>query len=131
MKSWLFVLVLAILIGGCATEKRKERLDETLRFYERSIKWGSYAAARTLIEQPVAQERLDRYQAIKVISYEVLRQEVVGDFEQINQIVDIKFYHEQQGTIQTVRDTQVWIYDHDRATWLLQTGLPDFLSVVK
>ncbi|MGH8549913.1 MAG: hypothetical protein ACRERU_15170 [Methylococcales bacterium] len=133
MKNRLLCIVLTILVvtSGCASEKKKDSLESTLRLYERSIKWGSYADAQTLTAKPEAQERLDRYNEIKVISYEVLRQEIVGDFEQINQIVDIKFYHEQQGKIETVRDTQVWIYNQDRESWVLQTGLPDFMSVVR
>ncbi|MCI0654844.1 MAG: hypothetical protein L0Y39_10260 [Methylococcaceae bacterium] len=133
MKNWLsaFAVTILAVIAGCASEKKMESMDTTLRLYERSIKWGSYADAQSLSAKPEPQERLDRYKEIKVISYEVLRQEIVGDFEQINQIVDIKFYHEQQGKIETVRDTQVWIYDKDREIWVLQTGLPDFMSVLQ
>ncbi|MCI0666450.1 MAG: hypothetical protein L0Y43_00170, partial [Methylococcaceae bacterium] len=131
--NWLsaFAVTILAVIAGCASEKKMESMDTTLRLYERSIKWGSYADAQSLSAKPEPQERLDRYKEIKVISYEVLRQEIVGDFEQINQIVDIKFYHEQQGKIETVRDTQVWIYDKDREIWVLQTGLPDFMSVLQ
>lgn len=122
-----------ILVGlaGCASDPRQTTMDQALRSYEKSIKWGSFADAQKLIQQPQAQDLLDRYQAIEVISYEVLRQEIVGDFEQINQVVEIKFYHEQQATIKTIRDIQVWIYDEDRVSWVLTTGLPDFMSGVR
>ncbi|MCI0655289.1 MAG: hypothetical protein L0Y39_12570 [Methylococcaceae bacterium] len=104
-------------------------MNAVLSLYERSIKWGDYADARLLTEKPEPQERLDQYNAIKVISYDVIDQKIVGDFEQLNQVVEIKFYHEQQGTVKTVRDVQVWLYNKDRDTWVLKTGLPDFMSV--
>ena len=81
--------------------------------------------------QPQAQEQIDPYKEIKVISYEVVRQEIVGDVQQLNQVVEIKFYHEQQAKIMTLRDVQVWVYDDERKTWVLQTGLPDFMSAVE
>lgn len=133
MKNCPTVLVLIVLIAvfGCASDKKKNDLDVTLRFYERSIKWGSYRDAQSLSDTPVAQERLDQYKDIKVISYEVLRQEVTGDFDQLSQVVEIKFYHQDQGTIKTVRDKQVWTFDDDRDVWVLQTGLPDFISAAR
>jgi hypothetical protein len=131
IRTWALILVASfVVVSGCATDKRKESMDGTLRLYEKSIKWGSYGDAQTLTDQPVPQETLDQYGDIKVISYEVIRQELVGDFEQINQLVEIKFYHQQQGKILTVRDNQVWVYDPEREIWRLQTGLPDFRSVV-
>lgn len=106
-------------------------MDSILRLYEKSIKWGMYTDAQSVVENPEPQELLDRYQEVKVVSYEVVRQEIVGDFEQLNQLVEIKFYHEQQGTIKTVRDPQMWTYDDDRETWVLQSGLPDFMSATQ
>lgn len=132
MQKWAVILLVSgLLLTGCASEKRKTNMDATLRLYEKSIKWGMYADAQTVLENPEPQELLDRYGEVKVVSYDVVRQEIVGDFEQLNQIVDIKFYHEQQGTIKTVRDVQMWIYDDDRETWVLQSGLPDFMSATE
>ncbi|MGH8475136.1 MAG: hypothetical protein ACRERS_00735 [Methylococcales bacterium] len=133
MKNWVYVMMAAMLIDltGCASEKKRENMDAALRLYEQSIRWGSYTDAQLALENPQSQEQLDSYKDIKVISYEVKSQEIVGDFEQLNQIVDIKFYHEQQGVIQTLRDVQVWLYDQDRNGWVLKTGLPDFLSVFR
>jgi hypothetical protein len=130
MRNRVLVLILAVLVlmTGCASDKRKTTMDDTLRLYERSIKWGNYADAQILTQKPFTQETLDRYRDIKVISYEVVRQEVIGDFDQLNQVVEIKFFHEQQGTIKTVRDSQVWIYDDERDAWKLDSGLPDFMS---
>ncbi len=132
MRRWVLALVAVLVVSGCATatDKKKQSMDGALRLYEKSIRWGSYGDAQTLTDMPVPQETLDRYEEIKVISYEVIRQDIVGDFEQLNQIVEIKFYHQQQGKILTVRDNQVWNYDKEREIWRLQTGLPDFMSVV-
>ncbi|MGH8500581.1 MAG: hypothetical protein ACRERV_17470 [Methylococcales bacterium] len=131
MKYGLFVIIATVLIGlaGCASDKKKTDMNSALRFYEKAIKWGNYADTRILTEKPETREILDQYKDIKVISYEVLGQEIIGDFEQLNQVVEIKFYHEQQGAIKTIRDVQVWLYNKDRDSWVLKTGLPDFMSV--
>lgn len=130
-KIAIILFFTSLILAGCASEQRKTSMDSTLRLYEKSIKWGLYSDAQSVVEKPEPQELLDRYEEIKVISYEVVHQEIVGDFEQLNQIVEIKFYHEQQGTIKTVRDPQVWIYNDDREAWVLESGLPDFISATQ
>ncbi|MGR9105317.1 MAG: hypothetical protein ACU843_00145 [Gammaproteobacteria bacterium] len=131
LRSLLMVTTVLFGLSGCASDNKKETLDASLRLYERSIRWGNFSDARLLTETPEALERLDPYQGIKVISYEVLRRETVGDFQQLNQTVEIKFYHEDDAKIRTLRDTQVWLYDEKRQTWVLQTGLPDFESALR
>lgn len=125
------ILLLAGLLSGCQGEKRKNLMDQTLRLYERSIKWGAFLDAQTLlleIENPLKPGEMKE---IKVTSYEVLQQQIGGDFERLDQVVEIKFFHEQQGTVHTLIDNQTWVYDEESETWLLQSGMPDFNSAIQ
>ena len=135
MKKLRVILILAVLaaIIGCASsDKREEGLEAVLRHYERSIKWGSYTEARMMAgEEAPAQEEVDPYKEIKVISYEVISQTIIGDFQEMDQVVEIKFYHEQQAKMRTLRDTQRWVYDQEQKTWVLKSGFPDFLSALE
>ena len=131
--KWRLISVLTACLGllGCAEDPRKDSMSDTLRLYERSIKWGEYSDAQLLTTQPATQAQLEEYENIKVISYEVVQHEMSDDLNEIRQVVEIKFFHNTQGIIKTLRDHQVWNYDDERKVWELQSGLPDFMAVFR
>lgn len=127
----MLILATSVWLAGCGEDPRKQSMSGTLRLYERSIKWGVYSDAQLMVSQPRSREQLEEYADIKVISYEVVQQELSDDLDELKQEVEIKFYHNQQGVIKTLRDHQRWTYDEERKVWELQSGLPDFMSVFR
>lgn len=128
--AWMLILLLFAL-GGCSTDKKKMQMEDTLRLYGESIRWGQYAEAQTV------QKDLNHFvdpeclKEIKVISYDVIRQEVHGDFDRVDQTVEIGFYHEQQGMVKKIIDRQSWVYDSEQGIWQLEGTLPDFSSAIQ
>lgn len=123
--------LLPALIAGCSGAARKMSIEDTLRIYERSIRWSAFEEAQGFqkkIKKPLGQDDL---REIKVVSYTVKNQTIKDDFKRLNQTVEIQFYHEQQGTIKTITDKQTWIYDTETEIWQLDDDLPDFLSVIQ
>ncbi len=127
---WL-LLVLTIGFGACSTDKKKMDMDNTLRLYEKSIRWGAYGDAQTVQKDLSNFVDPEKFSEIKVISYDVIRQEIHGDFDRVDQTVEIRFYHEQQGTVKKLVDQQTWLYDEDRGIWQLEGPLPNFNSAIQ
>lgn len=123
--------LLTVSIAACSGAARQSSIDDTLRVYERSIRWGEYGDAQRLqkeIKKPLGRDDL---REIKVVSYTVIGQRMSDDSKRLDQTVEIRFYHEQQGTIKTVTDQQTWIYNTDAKVWQLDDELPDFLSAIQ
>ena len=125
----LFCLLFVVL--ACATNKKEITLEDTLRFYETSIRWGEFGDAQALQKEITAPLDPEKYREIKVISYEVIRQEIRNDYSRLDQTVEIRFYHEQQGKVQKLIDRQTWLYDNEQGIWLLDSDLPDFNSAIQ
>ena len=128
--AWM-IFLLVVSLYGCSTDKKKMQMDDTLRLYEKSIRWGQFAAAQTVQKDLSHFVDPERLKEIKVISYDVIRQEVHGDFDRVDQTVEIGFYHEQQGTVNKIIDQQSWVYDAEQGIWQLEGQLPDFSSAIQ
>ncbi len=124
------LLVLLFIVFGCATEKRRNAIHDTLRLYEKTLRWGAYREAQTL-KLEVRKPLPEGLNEIKVTSYEIVSQSVTEDADQLEQTVEIKFYHEQQGMIKTLMDRQTWVYDDKLDGWFLESELPDFMSAIQ
>lgn len=123
--------LLAIFVVACSGAARQMSIEDTLRIYERSIRWGDYRDAQSLLKEIKKPLGRDDLREIKVVSYTVLGQRISDDSKRLDQTVEIRFYHEQQGTIRTLTDQQTWIYDTETEIWQLDDELPDFPSGIQ
>lgn len=124
------LLFFVIVVTACSTDKKKTTMDNILRAYEQSIRWNAFVHAQALqkkITGPIHEELSE----IKVISYKVIKQEISDDFTRLDQMVEIRFYHQQQGKEIKLIDEQTWLYDDDLEIWQLDGGLPDFNSAIQ
>ncbi len=59
-------------------------------------------------------------------SYELISRNISKDKLLARQTVEIKYYNLDSMIEKTLIDAQVWEYNREEKTWLLQNGLPDF-----
>jgi len=121
-----------ILIIGCASfeeHKQLDMLEQRTGNYETALRWGRYEIASAFIKNKVTtdiKDNLDGLDQIKISSYKLLGRNVLGNNEEAEQRVEIKFYNIDNMIEKTIIDNQTWIFDKGLENWFLSSGLPDF-----
>ncbi|MEO5624045.1 MAG: hypothetical protein ABIO74_02840 [Dokdonella sp.] len=136
MRRYLIACALATLatsLGACATDKMRSKqkvLDDTLRSYAATIRWGDMAQAQAFIDPKLLKEHpptaleLARYKQVQVSGYDEQPAVPVGDTE-VRQTVKIDLVNINTQHARSVIDHQVWRYDDVAKHWWLTSGLPD------
>ena len=125
--SWLFVTLLLLLFQGCASESRLRMLDDTLKVYGDTIRWGRYQdAAQLVVNKPTFSKKT--ITNIRITSYEERQREIDKDSKVAKTVVEIRYYNEEIGKEQTLIDKQEWKYFEEPEAWLLTSDMPDFTS---
>lgn len=129
-----FVLALATLaLGACAgTEIRSRQtlLDETLRSYAATVRWGDIEQAQAFIEpaqraaHPPSAIDLARFRQVQVTGYDAQPAVAVSESE-VRQTVRIDLVNVNTQGARSVVDRQVWTFDEAAKRWWLVSGLPD------
>jgi len=120
-----------LMLGGCATDKRKDDLTTTLNAYASTVRWADFDAALQFVDpkvreaHPIAPLEMSRYQQYKVSGYDEGNAPVpAGQFE-VHQTVKINLVNVNTQAERTVTDHQTWRYDEQAKHWYLESGLPD------
>lgn len=131
----LFVLgLVSLAMLGLSTsalaKSRKKILEETLRTYAATIRWGSIEQAESFVDpayranHPLTALDLERYKQVRITYYNETAPVPVSDFE-VRQTVEIGLVNVNSQEARSIIDRQVWKYDREKKAWLLTTGLPD------
>ena len=122
-----------VLLGACASKEIRSKqtiLDETLRSYAATIRWGDVAQAQSFLEpeyrkaHPHTSLELARYKQVQIAGYEEQPATPVNENE-VTQTVNISLINVHSQRERGVVDHQVWKYDEKAKRWWLTTGLPD------
>ncbi len=122
-----------VLMGACAnTEIRSKQtvLDETLRSYAATIRWGDIAQGVAFLDpkyreaHPQTALELARYKQIRVGGYDEQPAKPVGA-DEVTQTVQISLINVHTQQERGIVDHQTWKYDEKAKRWWLTTGLPD------
>lgn len=133
MRRPLIGLLLCTLLAACATEKMRSRqtvLDETLRSYAATIRWGDIERAQAFLDPKVretaAPSALDlaRYRQVAISGYNEQPLTPVGD-DEVHQLVQIELVNVNTQSARSILDRQIWRYDEASNRWWLVSGLPD------
>lgn len=128
-----FTIAAAALLAACAMDKVKTKetiLDETLRTYAATIRWGDVAQAEVFIDSeyrakhPLTELDVQRFKQVQVTTYNDQPATPVSDTE-VQQVVEIGLVNVNTQTARSIVDRQVWKYDEKQKRWWLTTGLPD------
>lgn len=127
------MIVSVALLAGCAMDKMQTKstiLDDTLRTYAATIRWGDITQAEVFVDpeyrkaHPLTDLERARFKQVQVTAYEDQPATPVSDTE-VRQVVEIGLVNVHTQAARSVIDHQVWHYDEKAKRWWLMTGLPD------
>lgn len=134
MHRYLIPLLLAaVVLAGCATERIRSKqtiLEETLRAYAATIRWGDIEQAQAFLEpklreaHPPSALELARYRQVRVSAYDE-QPAIATDENEVRQVVEIGLVNVNTQSARSIVDRQVWRYDDKDKRWWLVSGLPD------
>ena len=127
----LLAALTALVVGGCASEVRKDSLTNTLTAYESTVRWGDFATAFQFVDPKIREEHppssleMARYDMYKVSGYDEGKGAVASGENEATQIVQINLVNIHTQAERTVVDKQKWHYDPETKHWWLVSGLPN------
>jgi len=127
------LLIAALLLTGCATENMRSKqtvLDETLRSYAATIRWGDIGQAQAFIKPDLREKQapsaleLARYEQVRITGYDEMQVQPIDESE-VRQTVRIDLVNVNTQAARSLVDRQTWRYDEETKRWWLVSGLPD------
>ena len=127
-KNILFFLLSLLVLGACSGLKdRANALDETLRGYEKALRWTQY---ETLVifhhSNTKASINVDYLRKLRVSSYTVQSSNMADDHNSYLQSIEIKYYFLDEMKEKTIIDDQTWGFNKDTDQWLRTNALTVF-----
>lgn len=144
MKSRFLQLIVVtmclISISGCgamgALDSRNlaDKLERSLTHYASALRWGRHREAvsfHVTRDGKTAEVYLDHIEQFSVTSFEFISKEIIPSSvkEGITEAIiigEMKYFHKEQGTIRELDLTQIWWYNREINTWLIETDFPEF-----
>jgi hypothetical protein len=123
----------SVLLAACAMDKVRTKesiLEETLRTYAATIRWGDMTQALAFVDpkyrqaHPLSDLDLARYRQVQVTAYNDQPAAPVSETE-VRQTVEIGLVNVNTQSARSIVDHQIWRYDEKEKRWWLMTGLPD------
>ena len=131
LTSKMLVCILGMWFGlyGCISDPKIVELEDTLRAYDRAVRWGNYQMIPAFRSKDRAGEVLpfDRLKSIRVTGYSQKQFKVSDKGTEADQLVEIRYYDENVVRERVEIDQQKWKYDDDVNRWVLVSDLPKFL----
>jgi hypothetical protein len=125
------LLSTALLLSGCASDKRSDALTHTMIAYANTVRWDGFEAAFQYVDPKVREEHpltdLDRarFKQVQVSDYDDGNGPIPVSANEVRQVVQISLTNIHTQAVRTVVDHQLWRYDPDKNHWWLETGVPD------
>jgi len=121
------LLFAALPLAGCTTTPdRQTQLDDTLRAYERAVRWGEFPSAAAFARPDARPSDFSRFSHVKVTGYDVAGMRLTKGGNHLTQLVKIHYYNTDYMVEKSVVDRQEWEYDAKDGHWYITSGLPKF-----
>ncbi len=118
--------------GGCATLDKESRLlglNQAVRLYENSIRWGDFNVAAGLLRRRdggVTAATVNVPQEVRVTAY---ASEIIAVNDEVTEatvVTRFDYYFPDSGKVRTVSESDLWWFDPGTEQWYLDGGLPSF-----
>jgi hypothetical protein len=125
------LLASALLLSGCATDKRADALNATMIAYANAVRFDGLEAAQEFVdpkvraEHPVTELQRELYKQVQVNDYDDGNGPVPAGENQVRQTVQIGLTNVHTQAVRTITDHQLWRYDPEKSHWWLESGVPD------
>lgn len=128
-KTIVISLFLALLTA-CATVTRElDRLDDTMRLYERALRWQNYDAAISLHrneQENMTAQRRESLKRIRVTAYNEVYRKLENNGQSAEQMVEIKYYNDEYAVVRSLTLKNQWELDKQSQRWYLTNPFPAF-----
>lgn len=125
------IILVATTFAACAAPgSKRDLLETTLQNYAAVIRWGNFEEAMAFVDPATAQAHpltpldLQRYGQVRVSGYAEQPMRPSGENE-VRQTVEITLSNNNNMSVRSFLDRQVWRYDEKNKHWWLVSGLPD------
>lgn len=131
----LILLSTALLLSGCATDKRSDTLDHTMIAYANAVRWDGFEAAEQFVDpkvreaHPLTDLDRERFKQVTVSDYDDGNGPVPAGENEVRQVVQISLTNVHTQAVHTIVDHQLWRYDPEKLHWWLESGIPDIGQV--
>lgn len=118
--------------SGCARiekESRALRLDQAVRLYVDSLRWGDYDVAAGLIrrrEGGASSATVGVPADVRVTAYASRILAVNEERNEATVAVSFNYYFLDTSTVRAVSQTDLWWFDPTTEQWYMDGSLPDF-----
>jgi hypothetical protein len=116
---------------GCSTIEDKSimtKFGKISERYKELVLLSEFEAASMSVDNGDFTENLnlDALKNVKVTEYALKSYDISNDRLEIKQSVEMEYYRLNVYKVRTILDKQIWKYNEEKETWILQTGLPRF-----
>ena len=118
--------------SGCATLDKESRLldlNQTVRLYENSIRWGDFNVAAGLLRRRdggVTAATVNVPQEVRVTAFASKIIAVNDEVTEATVATRFDYYFLDSGKVRTVSESDLWWFDSDTQQWYMDGGLPSF-----
>jgi hypothetical protein len=119
---WLGVGISALLLGACATQGDiMDKLNTTLRAYEKAVRWAQFEDAYTYHKWQSGQQATlpTNMRNIRVTNYQSSAQKFEPKENIMKQTVTLRYYNTDDSRERSLKLQQEWKYFPDSEHWYL------------
>jgi hypothetical protein len=127
----MIIAVLIFLPLGCASiseHAKMEAYGRNMDSYQTAMQLSDFNTVCKSVD-PLEMGRKDclqRYENVKIVSYEVLGVNLSVDKLEVTQTVEAEYFFVDRYIVKKIEYEQSWRYDKETENWLLQTAPPHF-----
>ena len=131
MKIFLPVLVLVVMLSGCASTNIREQFDESVELYNNSVgllQWGNAGAFTASSISKEFKKRAEAAGDVQVIDCRIIDKTYNAKKRKAVVDVDIEYYKNFSPVVKILHDKQKWAYRGKNGTkrWKLVSLIPEF-----
>ena len=136
MRKSLILLIVTVMLSagssGCArieAQQRSIQLQDLTSAYRKAIRWSEFEVAKDYIRHRDGSGfEYDKVflEGIKVTSMEITKRDVSMEKLEARVTTELNYYHQDDGSVKSIIDTQLWWYDEETELWYLEGVFPAF-----
>jgi len=126
-QRWTVYLVMAILVGCAGLSDQHLKFQQINFAYERALRWGDYDkafSAHINEKEPLSDKERKRLSHYRVSGYNVVNNQVGADQAKITQLVEIRYYNEDNAIERKMNVTLDWELDKASGNWHITSPFP-------
>ena len=127
LKFTLLITILSSVFSCAVSPGPMKLLDNTVRSYDRAIRWGEFARAKSFHKDAPTLTDLERrrLKLYRVTDYTVLQNDAPDEYNAYL-VVEIKYYKNDRPVIKSVVAKQHWKREKESKIWYLNSAFPKF-----